>query len=181
MTCAKARPAVLADAPAIASIGRVAVPRTYEGVITPTVVATVVDQLYTDEAVEACLAASAQKPNSLFLVAEVDREVVGFLHYDDLGSEPELHRIYLQPDAIGSGVGTVLMDALHANLPAGAGYILMVIADNEGAIAFYRRHGLVVREKIDAMPYYRAHMGVAIPSDAPPISAVIMERRVPLT
>ena len=179
MSCAIARPAQLEDAPAIASIGRAAVPRTYEGVVTPTVVATVVDQLYTDEAVAASLAALAEEPNSRFLVAEVDREVVGFLHYDELGPEPELHRIYLRPDAIGSGVGTVLMEALHASLLPGAGYILLVVADNARAIAFYRRHGLVVRETIDAMPYYRAHMSVAIPSDAPPVSAHIMERHAP--
>jgi len=59
------------------------------------------------------------------------------------------------------------------------GYILLVVADNARAIAFYRRHGLVVRETIDAMPYYRAHMSVAIPSDAPPVSAHIMERHAP--
>ena len=106
---------------------------------------------------------------------------MGFLHYDELGPEPELHRIYLRPEAIGSGVGTVLMDALHTNLPAGAGYILLVVADNAPAIAFYRRHGLVARETVDAMPYYRAHMGVAIPSDAPHVSALIMERRMPPT
>ena len=58
------------------------------------------------------------------------------------------------------------MEALHASLLPGADYILLVVADNARAIAFYRRHGLVVRETIDAMPYYRAHMSVAIPSDA---------------
>jgi ribosomal protein S18 acetylase RimI-like enzyme len=71
------------------------------------------------------------------------------------------------------------MEALHASLLPGAGYILLVVADNARAIAFYRRHGLVVRETIDAMPYYRAHMSVAIPSDAPPVSAHIMERHAP--
>jgi hypothetical protein len=62
MSCTVTRPALLEDAPAIASIGRVAVPRTYERIVTPTVVATVVDQLYTDDAVAASLAASAQDP-----------------------------------------------------------------------------------------------------------------------
>ena len=175
-----ARPALLEDAPAIADIGRVAVPRTYKGVVTPTVVAAVVDQLYTDEAVAASVAASVDEPCSRFLVAEYGGEVVGFLHYDERGPEPELHRIYLRPNAIESGVGTELMNALHASLVPGARYILMVIAENARAITFYRRHGLVARETIDAMPYYRAHMGVAIPSDAPPVPALIMEKHIPL-
>jgi ribosomal protein S18 acetylase RimI-like enzyme len=70
----------------------------------------------------------------------------------------------------------VLIDALHASLSAEVRYVLLVTAQNARAIAFYERHGLVIREAVDATPYYREHMDVDIPLDAPPVDAYIMER-----
>lgn len=100
----------------------------------------------------------------------------GFLHYDECGPEPELHRIYLRPEAIRSGAGSALMAALHDSLPAGTRYVLLVAANNDRAIAFYRRHGLNIREPVDGVDYYRTHMGVDIAADAEPYPALIMAR-----
>lgn len=171
------RAATVADAPAIAQIGREAFPPTYAGSLHPEVIDTVVVALYTDEAVAAGVAAAVADPRSRFLVAERDGRVIGFLHYDELGAEPELHRIYLAPEAIGTGAGSALMDALHENLPPASPYVLLVATVNTRAIAFYERHGLVVREAVDSVEYYRRNMGVDIDDDAEPYPAFIMERR----
>lgn len=169
------RPARALDAEAIASIGRVAFPPTYAAFLDPAVIATVVDQLYSTDAVSASLAASRTDPAARFLVAERGGAVIGFLDYDEFGPEPELHRIYLSPEAIGTGAGSALMNALHGDLPDRAGYVLLVAGENTRAVEFYRRHGLTVRESIDAIPYYRERMGVAIHPGAEPVAAHIME------
>lgn len=167
----------MADAAAIAEIGRVAFPPTYAGSLEPAVIETVVAALYTDDAVAATVAESAADPHSRFFVVQRDGRVAGFLHYDERGSEPELHRIYLHPDAIGIGAGSTLMYALHDSLPANARYVLLVAAANISAIGFYRRHGLTVRDSVDGVDYYRRVMGVDISSDAAPYPAYVMARQ----
>ena len=169
--------ATVADAAAIARIGRVAFPPTYAESLDAAVIETVVAALYTDEAVAAPVCAAADDSRSRFLVVEQDGRIVGFLHYDEAGPEPELHRIYLEPEAIGSGAGSALMNALHASLPPSSPYVLLVAVVNSRAIAFYERHGLAVREAVDSVEYYRRIMGVDIDSDAEPYPAFIMERR----
>ena len=171
------RPGQPTDAAAIAAIGQLAFPPTYAGAVEPAVIATVVEQLYTADAVRASIAVSAADPRSRFLVAERAGEVVGFIDYDELGPEPELHRIYLHPDAIGTGAGSALIKSLHAVLATDAPYVLLVAAANSRAIAFYQRHGLAIRDSVDAVPYYRERMGVDIRADAVPVAAYIMERR----
>jgi len=165
------------DAASVSALGRVAFPHTYQGILAPAVIDAVVDQLYTVEAAAASIAAASEQPTSRFLVAEIGNDVIGFLHYDEAGPEPELHRLYLRPGAIGSGVGTVLIETLHESLGADSTYVLLVAADNARAIAFYRRHGLAVRDTIDAMPYYRERTRVTLPADVPRVEAHIMERR----
>ncbi|MGV1089351.1 MAG: GNAT family N-acetyltransferase [Mycobacterium sp.] len=170
------RTATVVDAPAIAEIGRLAFPPTYAGSLDPVVISTVVDALYTDEGAAATVAATDADPSSRLFVLERAGRIDGFLHYDECGPEPELHRIYLRPDAISTGGGSALMTALHDSLPAGRGYVLLVAANNDRAIAFYRRHGLTIRESVDGVDYYRTHMGVDIDADAEPYPAYIMAR-----
>jgi GNAT superfamily N-acetyltransferase len=47
-------------------------------------------------------------------VAEGDGEVLGYLHYDCEGSEPELHRIYVDLERKRAGIGSALLRELHA-------------------------------------------------------------------
>ena len=172
------RTATATDAAAIAEIGRIAFPPTYAGSLDPAVIATVVDALYSDEGAAATVEASEADSDSRLFVLERDGRVEGFLHYDERGPEPELHRIYLHPDAISTGGGSALMTALHDSLPAAGkgGYVLLVAANNDRAIAFYRRHGLEIREAVDGVEYYRTHMGIDIDAGADPYPAYIMQR-----
>lgn len=170
------RTATVVDAPAIAEIGRLAFPPTYAGSLDPAVIATVVEALYTDEGAAATVAASSADPSSRLFILERSGRIDGFLHFDECGPEPELHRIYLRPDAISTGGGSALVRALHDSLPPGKGYVLLVAANNDRAIAFYRRHGLTIREQVDGVDYYRTHMGVDIDAGARPYPAYIMAR-----
>ena len=105
--------------------------------------------------------------------------MVGYLHYDSEGSEPELHRIYVDPGTKRGGVGSALMRELHARLPPDGEYILLVVEANKDAQAFYKRHGLVIESLIDGPSYYRE----AIHQDRgpQPTAAALIMRFVPST
>lgn len=171
----RTRTATVADAPAIAAIGRVAFPPTYAGSLDPAVIETAVEALYTDDAVAASVSDAAADPRSRFLVAERDGRVIGFLHYDEVGPEPEMHRLYLEPEAVGIGAGSALIAALHESLDPATKYVLLVAATNTRAIASYERHGLAVRDEVDGVEYYRTIMGVDIDAAAQPYPAYVMQ------
>ena len=171
------RDATSIDAAAIAAIGSVEFARTHEPLLGAAPTRAVVEQTYTTEAVAASITRCATATGAHFLVAERDGRVVGYLHYDAFGDEPELHRIYLEHAEIGRGTGSRLMEELHARLVPGSTYIVMTALANEAARRFYDRHGLVEERRIpNGNEFYRASMGVQFPPDAEPVPAVVLRR-----
>lgn len=82
-------------------------------------------------------------------VVEVDRKVVGFANVGRFRDEPgdgtvgELWAMYVHPDHWGSGAGAELMRQTIADFES-AGFsraCLWVLAGNERAQRFYRKHG----------------------------------------
>ena len=172
------RTALVSDAPSIAAIGRVAFPAVHNAVVGAQFAAAVVEQTYSVVALTDCITHCANADDAEFLVAERDGEVIGYLHYDSEGVEPELHRIYVDPGQKRGGVGSALMRELHARLPPGGQYILCVVEANKDAQAFYGRHGLVVESLIDGPSYYGKAM--AIETDVPlPAAAAFLMRFIP--
>jgi ribosomal protein S18 acetylase RimI-like enzyme len=172
------RTALVADAPSIAGIGRVAFPAVHNDVVGAEFAATVVEQTYSVEALTDCITRCSTAGDAEFLVAERDGDVIGYLHYDSEGAEPELHRIYVDPGLKRGGVGTALIRELHARLPSGGQYILLVAEANEDAQAFYERHGLVIESRVDGPSHYSNTM--AIETDVPlPAAAALLMRFAP--
>ena len=58
-----------------------------------------------------------------------------------------LEQLYLEPDATGRGIGTVLVD--HAKQVRPEGLQLWTFESNLGARRFYERHGFVEAERTD--------------------------------
>ncbi len=168
------RAATREDAAIVAGIGRVAFEKQYEGLMDATNYTIAADRWYAPDAIAELIVACRDDPHAHFLVAERDGRVVGFLHYDEFGAEPELHRIYLAESERGRGTGTSLMDALHARLPSGAEYILAVVDGNEGAVRFYRRHGLSIDRRVSGKNYYRETAGLELPDTAEDFGLIIM-------
>lgn len=162
------------DAAGIAAIGKAAIPETFRDLVDPVVLHNIVEQSYSIEALYACIARCRDARDAHFIVAEMDDRVVGFLHYDCDGAEPELHRIYIEPALKRKGIGSALMDELHRRLATGTSYILMVIAANVPAVNFYRRHGFVEVAKVDGPTYMREHMGVSYPTATRPAPALVL-------
>jgi ribosomal protein S18 acetylase RimI-like enzyme len=156
----------------------VAFPALHNEVIGAKFAATVVEQTYSVEALTDCITRCANAEDAEFLVAERDGDVVGYLYYDSEGAEPELHRIYVDPGQKRGGVGSALMRELHARLPPGGQYVLLVVDANTDARAFYERHGLVSERRIDGPSYFGE--AVAIETDVPlPAADAIIMRFMP--
>ena len=160
------RAATVADAPAIAAIGSVGFPAVHNDVVGPAFAAAVVEQTYSIAALTECITRCGYDGDAEFLVAEDGGEVLGYLHYDCDGAEPELHRIYVDLERKRAGIGSALMRELHARLRPGSSYVLLVAEANTDARAFYARHGLIVERRVDGPSHFRATMSLDL--DSPP-------------
>jgi ribosomal protein S18 acetylase RimI-like enzyme len=163
------------DAQAVSSIGRASMPVQFEGLVDAVVVDAVATQTYEPAAVAECISRCTAAPDALFLVAKVDDAVVGYLHYDSFGAEPELHRIYIDRRFRSRGVGAALVEALHTRLRPDT-YVLLVVKGNDGAVRFYERHGLMREDVLDGIEHYQA-AGVSFPPDPKPFELVVMRYR----
>jgi Acetyltransferases len=160
------RAATAADAPAIAAIGSVGFPAVHNDVVGPAFAAAVVEQTYSTAALIECITRCGDDDNAEFLVAEDDGGVLGYLHYDCDGAEPELHRIYVDLERKRAGIGSGLMRELHSRLRPGSSYVLLVAEANTDARAFYERHGLIVERRVEGPSQYAAAIGLDL--DSPP-------------
>jgi ribosomal protein S18 acetylase RimI-like enzyme len=175
------RTAEIGDAPGIAAIGSVAFPAVHDPIIGPEAAASVVDKTYSIEALTACITFCASASDAQFLVADEGGRVVGYLHYDCEGPEPELHRIYVDPAHKRGGIGSALLRELHARLDPGSSYVLMVAEENAPARAFYERHGFVFTAKVIGNEYYSQAMGIELEPVPPPYEdrALLLHFTVP--
>lgn len=174
MLTATIRDAHPADAAGVAAIGKTAIPETYRGIVDPAVLRSIVQQSYSLEALRACIKHCRGARDAHFIVAEMDGRIVGFLHYDCEGSDPELHRLYIEAALRRKGIGSALLRALHERLAPGTSYVLMVIAANVPAVNFYRRHGFVEWAKVDGPTYMSDHMGVKFRPGTRPVPALVL-------
>jgi len=157
------RTAVAGDAPSISAIGSVAFPAVHDEVIGAEAAASVVAQTYSVEALTACIDACARAEDAHFLVADEGGSVVGYLHYDCEGPEPELHRIYVDPNRKRGGIGSALLAELNTRLGTGNSYVLLVAEQNEAARSFYERKGFVLEARVIGNEYYSKAMGIDLP------------------
>jgi ribosomal protein S18 acetylase RimI-like enzyme len=166
--------ATTADAPAISAIGRVAFRAVHDEIVGAEFAAAVVEQTYSVGALTECITRCGEAGDAEFLVAERDGAVVGYLHYDSEGPDPELHRIYVDPAQKRGGIGSALMRELHTRLASGSSYVLLVAEANTAAQAFYERYGLVVERSVEGPSYYTEAMNLEVKSRPPPARAVVM-------
>ncbi len=88
----RVRPAGARGVHRIAQIGAAAMRAQYEGLVDPVAVESAVAQLYSIDAVADGIGSCSRTQSAEFLVAVGDDGVVGYLRFDSLGPEPELHR-----------------------------------------------------------------------------------------
>ena len=147
------RDAAADDAAAVSAVAARAWPAAYRGLFDPAFIDRVLEHTYAARSVARHIAECAGH----FLVAEEGGKVVGFLHY-----EPgELHRLYLDPGRIGSGLGRALVEELNRRLEPGTEYVALVRAGNDRAEGFYEHLGFELAERVDGFERFAAGHGVS--------------------
>lgn len=132
------RPAVAADLPAASTLLIAAWHATYDSIYGAAEVAEVTGRWHTVEV----LTAQLDKPGTVFLVAERKGRMVATSYARRVaGGAVRLDRIYVDPGALGAGIGRQLMAATLAAFPDAERVNLEVAPQNVRAIAFYQRHG----------------------------------------
>jgi ribosomal protein S18 acetylase RimI-like enzyme len=164
------------DASETAALGSAAFRETHAEILDAAVVEAIISQKYSEPSIRLSIRVCRAASNAYFLVAHRGSKLVGFLEYDEQGSEPELHRLYVDPGQKRSGIGSALLAALHERLPAGQRYRVTVSAKNMPALRFYERHGF--RESGRATQQYP---GVQLPPDSQPGAVVFLDARAPRT
>ncbi len=76
-------------------------------------------------------------------VYEVGDDILGFASLDD----GELSNLYVEPDVIGQGIGSALLDHTKTRRPDG--FRFWVFQENARARGFYERHGCTLVELTD--------------------------------
>jgi ribosomal protein S18 acetylase RimI-like enzyme len=137
----RVRRAEVADVEAVREVGVKTWPVAYAGIASPEFIADGIAQWWSAELVERGIR------TGITLVAVDDsagegERIVGMV---GVGREAEhwvMWKLYVLPEYQGGGVGTLLLDAAIAALPADATQLMLdVLAGNEQAIGFYRKHG----------------------------------------
>lgn len=133
------------DAPAISRVARASWGETYRDIFEPDFIEDFLERAYSVPALEQAVERVAERPGSVFLVAERNGEIVGYLQFGEGQRGPELFRVYAHPDHYGTGVGSVLLGTLHERIRGRvASYVLDVHSRNVRGRAFYDRNGFVI-------------------------------------
>ena len=144
MTPVSVRDALPSDAEAIARVARASWAETYRDIFEPSFIDGFLERNY-DPVLLADAASEAERRGQVFLVAERDGDVVGYLQFGEGSRGPELWRVYADPAHYGTGVGSALLDELHRRIDGAVDtYILDVHSRNERGRAFYDRQGFVI-------------------------------------
>ncbi len=102
-----------------------------------------VDEITADWHSIASLKDNLTRPNSEFIVAD-DGEALGGMAFACSNTDDNtimLHQIYVHPDKLGQGIGSMLLDEVVDCFPDARGVRLEVESANEYAIAFYKAKG----------------------------------------
>ncbi len=95
------------------------------------------------------LTAETSAETGVSLVAEENGEIVGHAQASDEGGGLlHLRRLYLQSAYHGQGIGDQLLVAALTAFTHGKTASLEVYENNARAVAFYKRHGFKVSEKL---------------------------------
>jgi [ribosomal protein S5]-alanine N-acetyltransferase len=139
------RDAMPADAPDVLRVASASWRETYREIFEPAFIEDFLARNYAIPALESAIAHSAERPGSVFLVAERDGRLVGYLQFGEGERGPELFRVYADPAQFGTGVGRALLDQLHARIRGSvSSYVLDVHSRNARGRAFYDRNGFVI-------------------------------------
>lgn len=118
---------------------------TYEGIIPGKIQENFLNFAYSDSMM------LRRVNNSLILVAETGRKIIGFANFTPLKEEgtAELSAIYLNPEYHGKGIGTGLLNEGVRSLNNVRELFINVERDNKIGTTFYRAKGFKIVSEFD--------------------------------
>lgn len=139
------RKARLKEINQIQGIAKMSWNATYDGIIPRPVQDNFLKNAYSDDMIKRRI------DNFLFLVGEVDNQIIGFANFSPVNEtgEAELGAIYLMPDAQGNGIGTALLKEGIAQLSGVKKIFINVEKQNEVGKRFYEAKGFQVFSEFD--------------------------------
>ncbi|MEZ5945533.1 MAG: GNAT family N-acetyltransferase [Hyphomonas sp.] len=138
------------DLPRVAALARTIWPVAFEGLIPADEIPKIVDTIYSDAQLEADMEAG-----HAFWIARITGRDMGFCAAFREGETIWLKKLYILPEAQGSGLGTVLTETAIRQFSPAREISLFVKNDNEKAIGFYQRSGFRVAREV---PVVMGHM-----------------------
>jgi len=139
------RKATINDILGIQQVAHITWHSAYERIMRPDTRAQVLAEFYNEES----LKRSLERKETLFLVAEEQDRIVGFVQALPRPlSGYEITRIYILPQWQRIGVGSQLYAALAEQLPDQTLWSI-VQRDNQAAIAFFQKHGFVQQRQLE--------------------------------
>jgi diamine N-acetyltransferase len=150
------RPATLADAPALAKLGRASFIAAFGHLYAPHDLASFLDAVHAEAAVAAEIAGDTcthrlVEANGVLVAYCKLRTPSNYAHHSDARNPLELAQLYALPGHTGAGIGAALMQwALGKARAKGCDAIqLSVWSENTGAQRFYARYGFAKIADID--------------------------------
>jgi ribosomal protein S18 acetylase RimI-like enzyme len=142
------RPATLADAPALATLGAETFVAAFGHLYRPEDLEAFLAEVHNPDAVggeiagDECTHRLVEDDGKLVAFCKL-RYPTKFGDYTEASNPIELGQLYALPDYTGSGIGAQLMDWALSHARAGGhdSVLLSVYAENFGAQRFYQRHG----------------------------------------
>lgn len=137
------------DIPAIRAIAWRTWPVAYGDILSPAQLTYMLDLMYS----ELALAEQMTVKGHRFAVVELNGEVIGFAgyeHHHHRRHSTRLHKLYVLPDAQGTGAGKALLHhVINAALLAGDDLLELNVNRFNKARSFYERHAFrVVRDEV---------------------------------
>jgi len=123
------------DFPAIRRVARETWAVTYRGIVPESAQDEFVRRAYSEESL------ARRMKGGVFLVAELNDEVIGFADFYSDSGEARLAAIYVLPNGQGRGIGTRLLRMGISRFPADMRITLRVERDNHPARRFYEARG----------------------------------------
>lgn len=118
---------------------------TYEGIIPLEIQGNFINTAYSNEMLK------KRVVNTVFLVAEIDGEIIGFINFTPLKSDTkvELAAFYLYKEFQGKGIGTTLLHEGIAFFPNVKKVYVNVEKDNKVGLFFYKAKGFTIETEYD--------------------------------
>lgn len=139
------RKAETKDIGLVQQVAKVSWNATYDGIIPNEIQENFLQSAYSNEMME------RRVKNSLFLIAEIGDEIVGFANFSPVREkgEVELGAIYLSPKYQGKGIGTALLQKGIQLLAGVKKVFINVEKENEIGKTFYQAKGFKIHSEFD--------------------------------